>query len=185
MIIGITGTIGAGKGTIVDYLVSQKGFTHFSVRDFLSEEIERRGMPVNRDSMVVVANDLRATFSPSYITDQLFERAVKSGKNAIIESIRAVGEIDSLRKSKDFILFAVDADIRKRYERIRLRKSATDNIDFDTFVENEKREMTTTDATKQNLSECIKKADYVFTNDKDIIDLQHDVESVLNSLPSL
>ena len=182
MVIGITGTIGAGKGTIVDYLVSEKSFEHFSVRDFLIEEIERRGLPVNRDSMVIVANDLRATFSPSYIIDQLFERAVKSGKNAVIESIRAVGEIDSLRKSKEFVLFAVDADIRKRYERIRQRQSSTDNIDFDTFVENEKREMTTTDPTKQNLSECIKKADYVFTNDKDIIDLQNDVERVINLL---
>jgi dephospho-CoA kinase len=181
MIIGITGTIGAGKGTIVEFLVSQKGFTHFSVRDFLCEEIERRGLPVNRDSMVVVANDLRAVFSPSYITDRLFECAVKSGENSIIESIRAVGEIDSLRKNKDFILFAVDADIRKRYERIRLRKSATDNIDFDTFVENEKREMTTTDPTKQNLSECIKKADYVFVNDKDIVDLQREVEKTLEN----
>jgi dephospho-CoA kinase len=182
MIIGITGTIGAGKGTIVEYLVSQNHFLHFSVRDFLVEEIEKRKMPVNRDSMVIVANDLRATHSPSYITDQLFERAVKSGKNAVIESIRAVGEIESLKKNNDFILFAVDADIRKRYERIRLRQSATDNIDFDTFVANEKREMTTTDPTKQNLSECIKKADYVFTNDKDIIDLQRDVEKILNEI---
>lgn len=182
MIIGITGTIGAGKGTIVDYLVSQKGFLHFSVREFLCEEIERRGLPVNRDTMVVVANDLRASHSPSYITDQLLERAVKSGQNGVIESIRAVGEIESLQKNKDFILFAVDADIRKRYERIILRKSATDNIDFETFVANEKREMTTTDPTKQNLSECIKKADYVFTNDKDIIDLQMAVEKILNKI---
>ncbi len=182
MVIGITGTIGAGKGTIVDYLVSQKDFLHFSVRDFLCEEIERRGLPINRDTMVVVANDLRATHSPSYIADQLLERALKSGKNGVIESIRAVGEIESLRKNKNFILFAVDADIHKRYERIVLRKSATDNIDFDTFVENEKREMNTTDPTKQNLSECIKKADYVFNNDKDIIDLQRSVEQVIQSL---
>ena len=77
--------------------------------------------------------------------------------------------------------FAVDADIRKRYDRIRLRKSSTDNIDFETFVDNEKREMTTTDPTKQNLSECIKKADFVFTNNKEIIDLQRDVENVLRS----
>ncbi len=132
--------------------------------------------------MVVVANDLRATHSPSYIADQLLERALKSGKNGVIESIRAVGEIESLRKNKNFILFAVDADIHKRYERIVLRKSATDNIDFDTFVENEKREMNTTDPTKQNLSECIKKADYVFNNDKDIIDLQRSVEQVIQSL---
>ena len=36
-IIGITGTIGAGKGTIVDYLVKQKNFKHYSVRNFLIE----------------------------------------------------------------------------------------------------------------------------------------------------
>ena len=38
-IIGITGTIGAGKGTIVDYLVLQKGYEHYSVRSFIKEEI--------------------------------------------------------------------------------------------------------------------------------------------------
>ena len=66
--IGITGTLGAGKGTIVDYLVKEKGYVHFSVRDFIVEEIERRGLPINRDSMTMVGNDLRAQYSPSYIT---------------------------------------------------------------------------------------------------------------------
>lgn len=36
-IIGITGTLGAGKGTIVEYLKDKKGFAHFSVREFLKE----------------------------------------------------------------------------------------------------------------------------------------------------
>ena len=56
-VIGITGTLGAGKGTIVDYLVQHKDFQHLSVRAFLIQEIQKRGMPVNRDSMVIVAND--------------------------------------------------------------------------------------------------------------------------------
>ena len=36
--IGITGTLGAGKGTIVEYLQKEKGFSHYSVRAFLTDE---------------------------------------------------------------------------------------------------------------------------------------------------
>ena len=42
MIIGITGTLGAGKGTIASYLVKEKGFKHFSVREFLNKELQKR-----------------------------------------------------------------------------------------------------------------------------------------------
>ena len=95
--IGITGTLGAGKGTIVDYLLKNKGFAHYSVRAYLTEEIIRRGLPVNRDSMTMVGNDLRASHTPSYIVEQLYEQAQKSGKNCIIESIRTPGEVEALR----------------------------------------------------------------------------------------
>ena len=61
IIIGITGTLGAGKGTIVDYMVNNLNFVHYSVRGFISEEIKRRGLEVNRDNLTAVANDLRAS----------------------------------------------------------------------------------------------------------------------------
>jgi len=35
LIIGITGTLGAGKGTIVEYLVKNKNFKHYSVSGYL------------------------------------------------------------------------------------------------------------------------------------------------------
>ena len=63
MIIGITGTNGAGKGTVVDYLVEKKGFTHYSVREALVEEIKKRGLEVNRMTMNEVATDLRRKYS--------------------------------------------------------------------------------------------------------------------------
>ncbi len=181
IIIGITGTLGAGKGTIVDYL-KNKGFAHYSVRGFLLEEIRKKGMPENRDSMVVVANGLRALHSPSYITDQLYLQALKNGKDAVIESIRTPGEIDSLRQKGNFYLFAVDADPNKRFERITMRKSETDNIDFNTFLENEKREMSSDDPNKQSLAKCREMADFVFENNGNIEELNIKVSRIISQI---
>ena len=178
-IIGITGTLGAGKGTIVDYLISHYGFKHYSVRGYLIEEALKRGMELNRDTYVVVANDLRATYGPSYITDQLYLQAAENGDNAVIESIRTPGEVDSLRKHEHFLLFGVDADPEIRYERVVNRASETDQISFETFIENEQREMSSTDPNHQNIGKCMQMADHVFLNNGDFQDLYQQVEQVL------
>jgi len=182
LIIGITGTLGAGKGTIVDYLINQKRFKHFSVRSFLIEEIEKRGLIVNRDSMTKIANELRAQNSPSYIVDCLFLKAVSTGENCIIESIRTPGEIDSLKKKGRFILFAVDADPVVRYDRVVLRNSETDKISYETFIQNEQREMNSDDPNKQNLHACIQQADYVFSNNGTLEALTLQVETALKEI---
>ena len=182
IIIGITGTIGAGKGTVVEYLVQQHHFAHFSVRKFLTAIIEQQNIPLNRDSMVAVANELRANNSPSYIVEQLYSLAIKSHKNCIIESIRTPGEIEALRKLGDFYLLAVDANPKIRYDRIIIRNSETDKISFDTFLENEKREMTSTDPNKQNLSVCMENADFRVENNGSFEELNKQVAIILNKI---
>lgn len=182
IIIGITGTLGAGKGTIVDYLIEKRQFLHYSVRNYLIEEAERRGLPINRDTFVVVANELRATHCPSYITDELFKRAQQRGQNAIIESIRTPGEVDSLRQKGNFTLLAVDADPKVRYERIVGRNSETDHVSFETFIENEQREMTSTDPNKQNLSKCIQMADFTLQNNGDFEALYQQIDDILKQM---
>lgn len=181
MIIGITGTLGAGKGTIVEYLTGQ-GFTHFSVRDYLGREILRRGLPVNRDTLTDVANDLRAARDPSCIAEALYDEARAQGGDAVIESLRTPGEITALREKGGFILFAVDCDIRTRYERIRERKSATDAVSFETFRANEEREMHSTDPNKQNLARCMELADHTFDNSGSVAGLHDQVALVLKEI---
>lgn len=182
MIIGITGTIGAGKGTIVEYL-KKKGFKHYSVRQYLLELIREKGMAENRNSMVIVANELRSEYGPSAAVEKLLEKAKASGGDAVIESIRAVGEIEKLRQDDDFVLFAVDADAKKRYERNSKRGSETDDEkDLSEFLAREEREMENTDPTKQNLRGCIELADYKFTNDGTVDELYENVEGVIDEL---
>jgi dephospho-CoA kinase len=148
------------------------------VRDFLKKEIIERRMPINRDSMVIVANDLRRTYGASYITDCLYKQAVLQGGNAIIESIRAVGEIESLREKGAFILWAVDALPEVRYRRIVERASETDHISYETFLENEKREMVSTDSNKQNIAACMTLADMTLRNDGAVEEFYKEIDRV-------
>jgi dephospho-CoA kinase len=177
MIIGITGTLGAGKGTIVE-LLKQKGFEHYSVRDFLTKEIEKRGLPINIDSMVLVANQLREMNSPNYIVEQLYSKAQEKGRDCIIESIRAIGEVKALRLKDNFYLIAVDAPPELRYSRIISRQSETDNLTYDEFIEKEKRQMSSLNPNEQNIKRCIEMADFIIQNNKDFEYIKKQVDFV-------
>lgn len=178
MIIGITGTNGAGKGTVVDYLVRQKGFRHYSVRQFLLSEIEKRGLPPDRNSTRLVANELRKVHGPSYVIERLYAIAGKELGPTVIESIRTTGEAGFL-KSQGALLWAVNADRKTRYERVLKRWSELDKVDFAQFCEYEDREMRSHEAWDMNVFKVMEMADATFTNDSTPEDLYAQVEEAL------
>lgn len=182
MIIGVTGTIGAGKGTVVDYLVQEKGFIHLSVRDYLLGEIRHRGMEVeDRSAMRQVANELRAAHGPAHIIEALYERAVERGEPALIESIRAIGEATFL-KSKGARILAIDADRKLRYERIIARGASTDHVDFDTWVMQEERELASTEPWDMNVLGVMHMADARIENDGTLEELHRNVDLAISML---
>jgi len=183
VILGITGTIGAGKGTVVDYLKSNHGYFHFSVRNYLTKVLHSEGKPTNRDTFTELANRLRTeNNSSSYIIEELYKEAKAIGRPSIIESIRTEGEIQKLKGFGKFYLIAVDADIALRYERITNRKSETDLISFQKFVDDEKREMNSIDPNHQNLSACIALADVKIYNNGNLDELHRQVDLFLSKI---
>ena len=79
-------------------------------------------------------------------------------------------------------LFAVDADPALRYDRILKRNSETDNISFDTFLENEAREMNSEDPNKQNLAACQQLADFNFDNNNSFDQLYSQIEKAVYAI---
>ena len=181
IIIGITGTIGAGKGTVVEYLAQEKGLAHYSARDFLIAEVKRRGLPVNRDTMTPTANDLRRIHGPAYIAESLYKLAIAGGRNSIIESLRSPGEVSFLKQNKDFFLRGVDAPPEIRYERIHRRSLETDHISFEKFKEDDAREMTSADPFAQNIRACLDVADAMVYNEGTLAELNETTDKVLES----
>jgi dephospho-CoA kinase len=178
MIIGITATLSAGKGTVASYLVEKHGFKHYSMSGFIAEEILRRGLPVNRDTLTEVGNDLRKTYGPAYINDQLLARAAREGGDVVIEALRAVGEVENMKKH-GAIIWAVDADIKTRYERATKRKSEKDSVSFEKFVADEERESHNGEQWNMNLPKCRDKADVLLRNDGTPEELFVQVEEAL------
>jgi dephospho-CoA kinase len=177
MIIGLTGTLGSGKGTVVDYLKA-KGYKHYSMSGFISEEIVRRGLPVNRDTMTSVGTDMRKMHGPDYLTQSLLERAQADTGNVVIESLRAPAEVEYL-KSHGAVVWAVDADVAVRYERIMARKSEKDAVTFEKFKSDEERESVGTNPYEMNLPQCIQMADVTIMNNGTVADLDKEIEAAL------
>jgi len=177
MILGITGTIGAGKGTVVEYLV-QKGFEHHSVREFLLEEIRARGLPEHRGSMRDVANELRQKHHPAHVIETLHGRAQEGGKDSIVESVRTVGEAEFLKAAGASII-AIDADRQARYDRVVTRGSSTDQISFEQFVIEEDREMASSEHWDMNVFGVMKMADFTIENNGTEEELHAKIEAIL------
>ena len=177
MIVGLTGTNGAGKGTVVAYLEG-KSFAHYSARGLILEEVDRRGLPHNRTSTNVVGNDLRKQYGADYIAKQLLARAKEKGGNVIIESLRTVGEAEYL-KSHGAVVWGVDADRKLRYERALVRGGITDSVTFEEFCVQEDREMNQQEKHDMNVQGVLSIADAVFTNNGTQEELFAQVEAAL------
>ncbi len=179
MIIGVTGTLGAGKGTVVQYLVDNKGFKHLSARSFFQELMEAEGLPIDRDTMASFANSLREKHGSDYVFRQLFAKAMEMGGDVVIESLRTIGEARALQENENAILLAVDAEQGLRYQRIHGRGSPLDHVTLEKFIEQEAAEMSSTDEHKQNISAVMKMSNCCLFNDDDTEALYIKLEKAL------
>jgi len=178
MIIGLTGTNASGKSTLLCYLKS-KGFDHFSLSEVIREELVRRKLAVSRQNMIDVGNELRARFGASFLADKIKTKI--QANDTVIDSIRNIAEVNSLRKLLHFYLIAIDAPAASRFERAKLRGRIENAATLSEFLDIEEKE-NSDDIRHQNISACTALADYQIQNDRDLSDLFEQVENILKEI---
>lgn len=188
-VIGITGTNGAGKGTVVELL--QKRFPniiHRSTRDIIKNIATSEGVEIRtREDLTNFANDYNAIRGNSFFKTFIIENLDKE-EIYILESVRRIHEIKSMREllSDNIIILGVDADIKVRHERISRGRgdSLTDNVSFEDFVRQEGMEQNTDDEKKQNLNGCMKFADFTIDNGGSFEDLEMQIKKLIEKYPN-
>lgn len=183
MVIGITGSLGGGKGTVVEYLIEKYNFAHYSSSGHLVALLEQRGEVVDRDAMNRIANELRAGDAAG-VPMETYKQYVADGapENVIFESLHSVPEAMFI-KSKGGHIIAVTADSDIRYERVVQRGSVKDNVTKEEFVaQQEREEHGDEDQNKSNIFSVIKMADFTIHNNGTLEELHAQVDEVLKKI---
>ncbi len=156
MIIGLTGTNASGKSSVADYL-ERKGFSRYSLSDELRTLLKKSRVAATRENLIKAGKYYREKYGRGYLA-ALVRKKIR-GKNAVVDSIRNLGEVAELKKAKDFFLIAVDAPVRVRFQRARKRMSSRDQKTFAEFAAREKEELHGRGSGQQIMA-CMKKADF-------------------------
>lgn len=181
MVVGITGTLSAGKDTAARYLES-KGFRHVSYGDILRREAARRGLKLDRRTLQNLGNQLRASRGFGWLSKEAL--AIAADK-AVFSSIRHPKEVEYLREHlrKNFILLAIDAPLEIRWKRALKRKRISDKTTLDQFRAQELFENRAL-PEGQHLKETIALADHQIQNEGTKEALFKKIDSFLKLSPA-
>jgi dephospho-CoA kinase len=182
-VVGVTGSIGAGKNAFKDELMKKRNCDYVSLSTLIMEEtIKKRGLKVNLFNKSDLGNELRRKYGSEVLAKTAWNFMQKKKEILIVDGIRNPGEAKFLKKinGRDFVLVAVDAPREIRFERVVKRNDAIDPKEAEEFAR--------ADEMEQGLNEpeyglqvrkCIDMADYVLINDGTIEDFVKKCDEVI------
>ncbi len=184
MIIGVTGTTGAGKDTLARYL-EKKGFLHISLSDIIREEANKKGVELTRSNLQDLGNQMRRADGLGVFAKKALEK-IRKGENYVVTSVRNPGEIKTLAENRRFVLWAVDAPQKERFLRISSprRRGEGDPFTFEEFKKSEAREIESSDKSSQQIAECMETADFTVFNDSSLESFFRKIDALLSRAPA-
>ncbi len=182
MRIGLTGSLGAGKGVVSDYL-KKKGFVYLSHSDELRELLKEKKIKITRKNLQDEGNRLREREGGNALTKRIINKIKNQKYNRIIvDSIRNPAEIEELRKLKNFFLIAVDAPKKIRFERIKERDRESDPKTWEKFIEVDNRDQGEENEKGQQVKKCIDMADFKLINDDSLEKVNKKIEELCRKI---
>lgn len=178
MIIGLTGPLASGKGTITKYLAEKYYAKAVKFSQPLRDMIHRCYVKETRNAMSELAQLMRKEYGNDILVRTLIQDLEKMDVPvAVFDGIRYEDEYKALRERKDFVLWAIDADDKKRYERLvsRGENDGDAALTFEAFKKQHEL------ATEQMIPELMKKADVMIDNNESLEELYKRIDEIMHS----
>lgn len=182
IIIGLVGPMCSGKGIVGKHL-KDLGFEYQSLSDRVREETRARGLPVIRENLQDVGNDLRDRFGGSVLAKRTLEILDGFQGNLVIDAIRNPAEIEFLKQVYDISIIAIDASREDRLQWYLERSSerGEDGVTPEDFYKADSRDTGIGEPENgQQVARCLEMSDIVFVNKGSKEELFLDIEILLS-----
>lgn len=185
MIIGLTGSLAAGKGIVSDFF-KKIGFVYLSLSNELREIAKERKIELTRKNLQNLGNKMREEYGISILAKLVSEKIKNQNyTKAIIDGIRNPAEIIELRKIKDFFLVSVDAPARIRFNRMLERDRESDPKTLEDFLKVDARDKGEGETeTGQGVRRCMIQADFTLINSETLEEVQKKVQDLYKQILS-
>lgn len=165
-VIGITGTIGAGKDTAGDYLAGRLNIPSYQISAPLKMICDENGVEATRENLISLGTKLAAEKGEGYLAEYILNM---TPGDVIITGIRQLGQISFLKSSTELKLISIDASPEVRFKRVKRNSKIREADSLEQFIANEKAENSPPNV--QRLFECMQLAEHRITNEGSLKDL--------------
>jgi len=178
VIIGLTGPIATGKTTVAKYLAQKYQGQIYGFSGPLRDLLNRLYLPVERANLALVSNILRANFGEDLIS-RTIAQDIEHDQSALIilDGIRRLPDIETMRALPSFHLLAINADSRLRWQRMKSRGQNADDA-TKTYEEFQKDELAEAD---RQIASVMTEAEALIDNNGTVDELYHSVELYLTN----
>lgn len=176
LILGLSGEIGSGKGTVAKYIVETYQANSYRFSDSLRDVMRRLYIEENRVNLRKVSLMLRENFGQDILSQVVVRDVIHDlAEIVIVDGLRRVEEWDYLREIPEFRLLYIESDLEKRYERVVGRGENSD--EHQKTFEEFKRDME--GETEVRIRELKEKADFVVENNGVLEELYGKIDEVI------
>jgi dephospho-CoA kinase len=186
-VVGLTGTLGAGKGIVKQFLIKNFNCYHVILSGVIRGEIEKKRGNFGRKTMQDLGNELREKYGGHILAKLAIEYLPRDKEMIIVDGIRNPAEAEWLKKEfgDNFVLIAVDAPFEKRFKFLLSRSEKRDPKTEEEFKEMDLRDQGNGEPqTGQQVGKCVAMADYKVINDGTIQELENKVADVMQKVMS-
>ena len=177
VVVGVAGMPGSGKGAFRRTL-QKMGYPVVIMGDEVREEVKRRNLKPTPENLGKVMLQLRETEGPAAVAKRCIPKLKKATERIVgVDGIRSLHEVEEFKKHfPSFILVAVQASPKTRYQRLFRRRRSDDPTNWETFMERDLRELGV------GMDAVIAAADYLIMNEGTLAQLKNKIRQVLKEV---